>query len=494
MSGTQPQAEHEPPDQPLRRRAVVGGLWTGLQYFYANAASTVAFIVLARLIAPASFGLVSLASVFVAIVLLLSDLGVTPALTRAETVTATTLSTGFWLGMALSVMLCAGLELVSAPVSAWLHEPALTPILRVLALSVPVNSLCAVPTAILSRELKMRPQAMRQVLASSIATVGAIVMAFAGFGVWSLVFQDCGTIALEAYVLWRAVTWRPQLLFARNEAKTLLGFGIKVTLTEIVGQGRARGIELLIGRLLGTRALGFWVIATRISGLAVSMFASAINAVALPAFAQVARQPERLHRAIRHSVRVCATAALPGLLAIAAMSPYLIPFLFGPHWRTTADIAQITAATAGLIAFQWLDGNIWWALGRPGVEFRLVCGISLADLVLVWFFSHYGLDAIALALLARAFISIPIRLLTVVKLGHIPASCYQDLPVIAAVSGAMYVSMRLVGFEIDHAPQIIVIAVQVIAAAISYLGLSWVVQRDNLIEFVRDLKHVSGRV
>ena len=477
----------------LRKRSVVGGLWTVLQYAYTNLASTLAFILLARLIAPVAFGIVSLAAVFVAIATLLSDLGVTPALTRAPTVTDESLSTGFWLGLAVSSSLCGVLELLASPFASWLHEPTLAPVIRVVALTLPVTSLCAVPTAILSRELRMRPQAMRQVLSVSVATLGAVVMAFAGLGVWALVFQDCGTVAIDAYVLWRAVTWRPRFTFVMAEARVLLGFGYKVTLTQLVHQGRDRGAELLIGRLLGAHVLGFWVVATRISQLAVSMFASAINAIALPTFALVRTDASRLHRAVRHAVRICGTVALPGLLAIAALSPVLIPFLFGPQWQTTGNIAQITAVTSALVAFQWLDGNIWWAIGKPSVEFQLVAGISIAHLLIVWILAPYGLTAVALGLLARTLLSVPVRLTTLVKVGKIPLSCYRDLPIIALLSALMYGAMILTGTALKGAQPIVVIVAELIVAAICYSGLSWFLQRDTVLEFRRDLMHVVGK-
>lgn len=482
-----------PQPDSLRKRSVVGGLWTVLQSAYTNLASTVAFILLARLVSPSAFGLVSLAAVFVAIATLLSDLGVTPALTRAPTVTDASLSTGFWLGLAVSLGLCGILQLLASPFAAWLHEPPLSPIIRVVSLTLPVTSLCAVPTAILSRELRMRPQAMRQVLSVSVATLGAIVMAFAGLGVWALVFQDCGTVALDAYVLWRAVTWRPRLTFVMSEARTLLGFGYKVTLTQLVHQGRDRGAELLIGRLLGAHVLGFWVVATRISQLAVSMFASAINAIALPAFALVQSDASRLHRAVRHAVRICGTAALPGLLAIAALSPVLIPFLFGQKWQITGNIAQITAVTSGLAAFQWLDGNIWWAIGKPNVEFRLVTGISIAHLAVVWFLAPYGLTAVALGLLARTLVSVPIRLAALVKVGGIPLWCYRDLPMIALLSALMYGVMMLAGAALKGDPPVVVIVAELILAAVCYSGLSWLLQRENVLEFRRDLMHAVGK-
>ena len=159
--------------------------------------------------------------VFIALTVLFSDLGVTPSLIRLPEVTDDKLSTAFWLGVGLGIGMCGIMETVAGPAAAWLHEPRLALTLRVVALTIPVTQLCQVPMAIFRVGSRCGRLARRQIASISVATGGALIMAFLGFGVWSLVFQDCGTVALEAVILWRAVSWRPTLDFSRREASGL---------------------------------------------------------------------------------------------------------------------------------------------------------------------------------------------------------------------------------------------------------------------------------
>jgi PST family polysaccharide transporter len=464
----------------------VAGLWLAVQNLYGNVGSAVAFLVLARLIAPSKFGLAALAQSVISIVMLLADLGVMPSLMRAPELSEETLNTGFWLGLGISLSMCGVLEAIAPLIASWFQQPELSVILRVVAVTVPVMGLCAVPTVLLSRELQMRPQAVRQVVGVTIATVGAIALAVAGFGVWSLVFQDFGTVATDCLILWLMISWRPRLHFAPREARRLLGFGYQVTLTQLVNQSQDRIAQLLIGKLLGTTMLGLWVVAAQIAQMVLTMFASTVNAVALPAFAIVQNDRARLARAIRHSVRICGSVAIPGMTALAAISPMLIPLLFGQRWHTTGTLAQITCITAAFSAVQYIDGNIWWALGKPRVELGLVSVTTAAHLALVWLFAPYGVIAIALAVLGRTLLSSALRLTTLTRVGGIPLSCYRDVPAIMICSAVMYGVMRGLSATLGHGPAAPMIVAEVAAGAAAYLGCGLVLQRGSLVEMRND--------
>jgi O-antigen/teichoic acid export membrane protein len=477
----------------LRRRAVAGGMWTLLQQAYTTLAGAIAFAVLARLIGPSDFGLAALAQVFIALTVLFSDLGVTPSLIRLPDVTDTQLSTAFWLGLGLGLGLCGVLEVGATPAAIWLHEPRLALILRVVALTIPVTQLCAVPTAILSRQLKMRPQASRQIASVTVATGGALVLAFLGAGVWALVFQDCGTVAIDATMLWRAIDWRPTFTFSRREASGLLKFGIQVTGSQIVNQGRDRVVQLIIGRLLGVRDVGYWAIASQISYVATTVFSSTINSVALPAFAMVQNDRLRLSRALRHGVRLLGAVSMPVLCGLGALSPTLIPTIFGQRWVVVAGLAAITTVTAGINTVQWLDGNVWWAVGKPRVQMYLVWIITAIHLGAVWFFARYGLTAVAWAIFGRTILSFVLRIVALIRVAKMPLSCYQDMPAIVFCTAVTYGVMRLVGGALASASGVIILAGQIAAGTVVYLGLSWFLQRETLLELWTDLSGVFGR-
>jgi O-antigen/teichoic acid export membrane protein len=486
-------AQPEARDGPLRHKALVAGLWIAVQNVYGNVGSAVAFLVLARLISPSRFGLAALAQVVIGIVTMIANLGVTPSMMRLPELSEEMLNTGFWLGLGISMGLCGAVEALAPAFASWMHQPELDVILRVVAVTIPLMSLNSVPIVLLSRQLQMRPQAIREMVGVTIATTGAIGMAIAGFGVWSLIFQDFGTVATDALILWLMISWRPRLHFEPRQARALLGFGYQATLTQLVNQSRDRIAQLIIGRLLGTTVLGLWVIAAQIAQMVLTMFASTVNAVALPAFSIVQKDRARLARAVRHSVRICGSLAIPGMTMLAALSPILIPLLFGSRWHTAGTLAQITCIAGALGAVQYIDGTIWWALGKARVEFALVCGITLTYVGSVYAFSSVGVIAVALALLGCQVLSAAARATALTKLGGIPVACYRDVPAILACSALMYGVMRGLAAALAGTGPVITVVALAVAGGLTYLGSGLILQRGTFIEARDDVLSIVRR-
>jgi O-antigen/teichoic acid export membrane protein len=477
----------------LRSRSLLGGIWTALQRVYGSLLSVVALAVLSRLVGAEAFGVVSLVSVFVGILSLVGDLGFTPSLIRATSPSRLQINTAFWTGLAVGTVLGGALALAAPAIAAFYEQPQLTAMIRVAALILPLNALCSIPTILLTRELKMRPLAIRSAVGATIGAIGAIILALLGAGAWALIFQGGGNILVDIAILWGAVSWRPRFEFSFAHAWSMLKFGVPALVTQVVHEGRDRMVELVLGKLLGASALGYWVIATRVTSQLLTLFASVVNAVALPAFAKLKDDPARLTNAVRHAERVCASMAVPGLFAIAAVSPVAVPFLFGSQWATSGQIAQITALTGAITALQWLDGNLWWSLGRPGVELTLVLIISAVHVGVVFFTAPYGLLAVAVGLLARTVLLAPLRVVALVRVGRMPLSIYRDIPGIALSAGVMLIVMVALGGVLPHQPALLYLGLEAVAGLAVYFAVGMLVQRSSFLELRTDMLHIVRR-
>jgi len=478
----------------LRHQATRGALWTFLQTGYVNVATLVSMVVLARLLSPDEFGIVSLAAVFVTLVTLVTDLGLTPALIRRRDPTDLQLNTAFWTSLLLSCVLAAALILSAPTIAAALHEPRTGVVLAVLAVQIPVASLRLVPLSTLTRQMRFKALAVRQVAATTIGTVGAIILAAAGQGVWALVFQSMGGVAIDVAILWWSVAWRPRLAFSLSESKELLSFGLPALATQAVHLGRDNGVDLIVGAMLGTHALGVWTVATRIARTILRLFATVLNTVALPTFAHVQGDHDRLVRALRRAVRATAGIAVPGMIGLAAISPTAITLVFGNRWSVSSQVAEVTAIMAAITVVQWLDGNVWWAFGRPGIEFNLTLAISLAHLLAAIVAAHYGgVMAVAWALLARTLLSVPLRVLVLHRCGRIPLGVYADVPRLLACCLPMYAVVWLIAHRLSALPQVAVLGTEVVAGAGLYLAASWWLQRRILTELGADVRTAVRR-
>ena len=264
--------------------ALRGVGWTAIEQWGGQAVGLLTFLVLARLLAPADFGLLAMAAVVIALLQTAVEQSFADALVQRRDVTPGLLDTAFW--STLGAGLAAGLLVLVAagPVALLYSEPALEPVVTVLAASLPLTSLGATHLALLRRRLDFAPIAKRGLIANLAGGTAAIGVALAGGGVWSLVAQSLVVAGVGSLVLWQAVDWRPERRFHREQFGELGRFGGSLVAANMVNFANRYADDLIIGLVLGPVALGFYTVAYRLLWAATRVLAGVASAVAFPAF------------------------------------------------------------------------------------------------------------------------------------------------------------------------------------------------------------------
>ena len=239
------------PDAPLGRRAIRSVGWVALDKWGARLTSLVVFGILGRLLAPADFGVIALATVFIAFLSVLVDVGFSQALVQRENLDDAHTHTAFWISLGLGVGLGLALFLAATTAGALGSDSVLVPVLQVLSLALPLGALSSVPAALLTREFGFRALAIRRLVATAVGAVVAVWLAASGAGVWALVAQALATSAVGVLVLWRVTPWRPSRRFSRQAASDLMTFGVAVLGIEMIAQANAHVDKLLVGLFLG---------------------------------------------------------------------------------------------------------------------------------------------------------------------------------------------------------------------------------------------------
>lgn len=396
--------EPDLPSRPqLADRAHSGIRWTTLALAANLAIGAVLSVVLARLIAPAEYGLLAMTVVVTSFLTLFRDFGLVSALVQRANVDDDDLHTMFWLNGAFGA--AAGLVLAAlGPVTAWFFgEPRLALILAVLGFNSFLQSFGGVRRALLTRRMKFDLLSRNEVQSGLTGGIIAIVLAFQGFGVWALVAQSMARTISSNLLLYGKLGYRPRLRFSEARAKEMLSYGMHTTNTGVLGYVYRNLDNILVGRYLGATSLAFYSLGFRLFRMPMQQARSVLTRVMFPTLVAARADLDQFRGLYRQGMRYMTAGLVPGFAILHVAAPLVIPLVFGPRWVEVVPILRILAL-AGLSQSLLLpSGWIYQAMGRMDLAFRnsLVWGlipVSVALFVGV----QFGLEGAAWAVLASS--------------------------------------------------------------------------------------------
>lgn len=466
----------------LGARTLRGTAWAYGSLVGGQAVVLVSTAILARILSPSEFGLVALALVFVALLDTVSDLGLSPALViSTEEELRERANTVFALSVVLGAVLSALTAAVAPLAALFFDQPALTPLLAVLGLNFLLRSLGTTHYALAQKRIDFRSRTAAELAGVVARGATAIVLALAGFGAWSLVAGYlAGTIATTVS-LWSLVSWRPSGFPTRTHLPAMLGFGSTLTAVDVLAAVISQVDYVFVGRVLGTHALGLYMLGFRLPEMLVISLAVVAGRVLFPAFAAVNR--DELGRAFVVSVRYAALLALPLAAGLAALAEPFVLSLFGERWASSIPAMRVLSLYALAVAIGIPAGTAYKAMGRAGILLKLAVPRAVLAVGSIAVFVDEGIVAVAAsqaavaALFAVVGMAVASRMLTV----PLTALAATILPAATAAAGLAAVALA-VSTAIDSSWG--ALAVGIPAGAAAYVGLLWLLARD----VVRDLR------
>ncbi|MCZ7573213.1 MAG: MOP flippase family protein [Ardenticatenaceae bacterium] len=430
----------------LREKAAKGIVWSVIQKWGRAAITTIFFVILSRLLAPEAFGLVALASVFTEFVEIFLDQGSSAAIVQRADVEREHLDTAFWISILTGILLTAGGIAASGSVAAFFQEPRLAPVLSWLSLSFILNALSTTQIAILQRELAFKRLAARSLTATTAGGVVGIGMAFAGFGVWSLVAQNLVVGLAGVIVLWRATDWRPGFNVSKKHYKELFTFGVSVVGNNILKVIIRRSDDFLIGYFLGPTLLGYYTIGYRLLLVIIRLVTGIINAVAFPTFSRLQHKPERMRRAFYKATQYTSLLAFPVFIGLAALAPELVPAVFGEKWALSIPVMQVLALIGILQSVLFFNGSVMRASGKPSWEFGVMFLNAVCSVIGFLLAVRWGIVAVATSFVIVGYFLAPLSYMAVHRLIQIDFRTYLG-QFAAPLSASLIMVIVIVGLK-----------------------------------------------
>ncbi|KQN04303.1 lipopolysaccharide biosynthesis protein [Sphingomonas sp. Leaf25] len=426
----------------LTRTTLVGGSWLTLSAMAQVILQFVAVGVLARLLTPADFGVVAAAMVIIELTQSIAQLGMRPAVVQRSTLTDEDIRIAFTLAMTISLVLAAGLFLLSGPLSQLVATPAARPMLQVLSIAFIIQSLGTVAEGIAARQRKFGLLAARR-LGSYLIGYGVIGVgcAVAGLGPWSLVAAKLGEVSSAAILLSLGIRHPRRPLWRRDTIRQLGNFGAGYSVGQILNTFANQADFAVVARLLGPAALGLYSRSYQIMRLPALLLGNVVEDVAFPGMSAVQDDRARLARGLYRGLLLMNMVLYLAAAACCVLAPELIAIALGPKWDNAAPLLALFALAIPFRSTQRLasttaraTGANWQIAWRQGVYFLavaagaalgsrwglqgVVAGVSLAILLQMAMQLHLAADVTGLS----------VRRLIEAHLRPIPALLFFTIP------------------------------------------------------------------
>lgn len=465
---TQDQAETTNPSG-VRSRLFSGLRWTGGSQVIQQVLNLGFSVVMARLLLPEDFGLLAMASVFTGVVFLVLDLGLSSALIQRQDIQQQQISSIFWMNVLTGfLMMLTGFAL-SGAIAAFYQNPAVQPVVMGLSINFLIFSFSSTQQALLSRQMNFQSLELRTIGGHLVGTACGIGLAFAGFGVWSLVARIVITGLVGMALLWTVSNWRPSFHFRWADVKQLMGFGNDVLATNFLEYVGRNADNLLIGRFLGATDLGYYALAYNLMRLPVQRFAHVLVNVLFPALSRLQDDLDKLKRGWLRSVRLTSAVTIPMMLGLIALAPQLVRVVYGDRWIPVIPILQVLAVVGIVQALMTLNNPPLLALGYTRLRLKLtslILTLAIASFAVGLPFGILGVATSYTLVYTAASAFALWKTVQCVQLSLL--EYFQNLAGVTIAAGIMAGAVLAIGLWVPLSPPLIV-AIAIPLGIVTYL-------------------------
>ena len=355
----------------LKKQAVNGIAWTSVERFAQQIIQFVLGVAIARVLSPADYGIVGMTAIFFAIANTFIDSGFGGALIQKQDRNEDDYSTCFYFNIFVSVVLFGIIYLCSPAIATFYRTPILCDVTRVLSLTIVINSFGISQNAKLTAELKFKAMAMITISSQLATGILGLYMAYTGWGVWALVFQQIFGSLLRLILIECYLKWIPKRRFSKDSFHHLFSFGSKILCSSIINTIYDNIYTLVIGRVFSPKDVGYYNRGNQFASLPANTILGIFMKVAYPLMSEVQNDTDKLRRAYKKFLRVPLFVLWPILFGLMALAKPLILLLLGEKWLPCVPLLQVLCIGFFFDPLTHINLNILYVKGRTDLVLKL---------------------------------------------------------------------------------------------------------------------------
>lgn len=393
-------------EQTLKEKTSKGLFWGGMSNGVQQLLSVVFGIFLARTLSPEDYGLVGMLTIFSLIPLYLQEGGFVSALINRKKIEHEDYNSVFWFVLMVSFSCYLVLFLCAPLIARFFHHPELISISRWQFLGFVIAGFGTAPRALLQKTMRIKEIAVTNILAIVLSGSIGVFLALKGMAYWSLVFQSLvlGAINTGGYCFFSK--WKPSFEFAFQPIKEMFGFGILISISNILYVINTNIITIFMGRLYPSNRVGYYTQANKWYGMGNSTLNGMITGVVQTVMAEVIDDPHRLLNVFRKVMRFCAFVSFPAMFGLGFIAPEFIVGLLKDKWMDSVPLLQILCVGGSVSAMVAACNTLFLAKGKSSYLLWVTFGFTLINLLVVCLIYPYGVTAMVIGFSAVNVLSL----------------------------------------------------------------------------------------
>ncbi|HJI06890.1 MAG TPA: lipopolysaccharide biosynthesis protein [Faecalibacterium prausnitzii] len=478
------------------KQKVAGGLfWSYGERIMAQLVSLIVSIVLARLLDPENYGVISIVMIFITLCDAIVTGGFGNAIVQKKDADELDVNTMLICSMATSAVLYIIL-FVSAPFIADFYQmEIIRPILRVLGLRLLISGVNSIQRAWIQKRMLFKRFFISTSFGTIISAVVGISMAYMGAGAWALVGQYLTNSFIDTFVLFVTNDWRPKLQFSFERAKQMLSYGWKVLLTTVVYTIEGDLRSLIVGKQFGSADLAYYDQGKKFPNLLVSNINTSISNVMFPVLSKNQDNRGRMKLICRRSIKTSTYLLAPLLLGLIAVSNEFVRVVLSDKWLPCVPFLQILTLVYLVRPLTTTDQQAIMSTGRSDLTLRIMIAVNVTDviLLLIAVFVMKSVIMIAVGALLTEAVSMALFMKYVKKcIGYTYLEQLSDITPSLLLAISMGAIVYLVGKI--NVNVVAVLILQVVVGAGYYLVMSYILHFEPFLYLVKMLKEKFGMV
>ena len=440
--------------------------------------------IMARILTPADYGLIGMLTIFIAVSQSLIDSGFSQALIRKQDRSEIDNSTVFYFNIGVGIVLYILLYFLAPLISHFYNEPQLIPITRVVGLSLVFNSLAVVQRALLTIKLDFKTQAKASFSGALVSGTAGIYMAYTGFGVWAIVWQQISNLLITTCLLWFLSSWKPVWVYSWKSFKYLFGFGSKLLAAGLLDTIFNNIYLIVIGKYFKASDLGYYTRAHQFTYFASSNVTGIFQRVTYPVLCTIQYDNVRLRDVYRRLLRTSAFIVFPLMMGMTAVAKPMVVSFLTEKWLFSADIIQVLCFAQMWYPIHAINLNLLQVKGRSDLFLKLEIVKKAMTILMLCVTLPLGLIPMCVGMVISSIVALVINTYYTGKLIHLGFFIQMKdlLPtlILSVTTGAIvYITVTYIPME-----SWVSLSIGVIEGILLYVGSARLLRFSEVTELI----------